>query len=107
MKSAGGGSSAHHAMLQRDSKDPWQMVLLEVKSDVDPFYSHPIYDDDELIGIVTSGGFGHRVQKNLALALLRKPISTDRISVGILGRRYAAKRLSRVPFDPENIRLKS
>ena len=96
------------SMLKRDRKGGWHSVLLEVEtSDVDPFYSHPVYDGTVLIGIVTSGGFGHRTRKNLAIALLRKPVSTDQVSIEILGRRYRAIALRNPPFDPDNKRLKS
>ena len=97
-----------NTMLTRDDKDPWQSVLLEIEADdIDPFYAHPVYDGDDLIGIVTSGTYGHRTARHLALALLRRPPSGQEISVKILGRRLPASILNEPPFDPTNTRLKA
>ncbi len=96
------------AMIARDKTSEWHSVLLEVQTNaVDPFYAHPVYAGDRVIGIVTSGGFGHRTGKQLALALLREPLSTDKVSVEILGRRCLAEVLHAPPFDPDNTRLRA
>ncbi|MCG6902429.1 MAG: FAD-dependent oxidoreductase [Rhodobacter sp.] len=93
------------AMLARRN-DGWEMVLLQVQTDaVDPFHAHPVLHRGAVVGVVTSGGFGHRTQTALALALLRRSGLTDGLGVGILGRIYPAKRLARAPFDPDNKRL--
>ena len=58
------------AMLARAK--PWDMVLLEIETgDIDPFYSHTVFADGASVGVVTSGAFGHRTGKTLALAFLR------------------------------------
>lgn len=94
------------AMLTREN-DGWRMVLLHLDSaGVDPFYAHPVLHGDDVVGIVTSGGFGHRVGHALALALLRGPGLTGGLSVEILGQRRAARVLERPPFDPLNTRMK-
>ncbi len=96
------------AMMARDATNGWHSVLLEVESgETDPFYAHPVYAGERVVGIVTSGGFGHRTGRQLALALLREPLSTDRVDVEILGQRCPAKRLHAPPFDPGNTRLKA
>lgn len=95
-------------IIDRDQSSDWHSVLLDVQGDaVDPFYAHPVYDDERVIGIVTSGGFGHRTGKQLALAVLREPLSTETVSVEILGSRYRADVLTSPPFDPDNTRLKA
>ncbi len=87
---------------------PWDMVLLEIDSgDVDPFYAHAVWQNDHPIGIVTSGAFGHRTGKVLALAYLRDASARDGLTVSILGQLRRATILREPPFDPENIRLKS
>ena len=87
--------------------DRWEMVLLDVDSgDLDPFYSHAVLHGDRHVGIVTSGSYGHRTGKTLALAYLREHGLRDRLSVDIIGRRFDARVLGKPPFDPENIRLK-
>ncbi|MEO3413202.1 FAD-dependent oxidoreductase [Roseovarius sp. CAU 1744] len=95
-------------MTARDRASQWRSVLLEIRGGaVDPFYAHPVYQGLRVIGIVTSGGFGHRTGKQLALALLRAPPLTGDLSVEILGQRYRADILPTPPFDPENLRLRA
>ena len=74
VKTKGRDFIGRDAMLQRAS-DPshWRMHLLQIDdTDSDPFYAHTVFVDDRPIGIVTSGGYGHRVQKALALAYFRE-----------------------------------
>ena len=90
------------------------MVLLAVDTDeVDPFYSHPLFHDGRPVGIVTSGGWGHRCGQALALAyLLQASLDTttgerDGLTVEILGRTVPARVLDAPPFDPTNERMKA
>ncbi|MGI3183568.1 GcvT family protein [Nioella aestuarii] len=93
-------------MLSRSGD--WHSVLLHIEDGTtDPFYSHPVWQGERIIGIVTSGGFGHRVGHALALALLREPLSGEALSIEVLGQRRAATVLDRPPFDPENICLRA
>lgn len=95
-------------MLTRAGAAPWDMVLLEIEAgEIDPFYSHPVYQGERIVGIVTSAAYGHRTCKTLALAYLRDPSATDGLSISILGQRRTATILIEPPYDPENIRLKS
>ena len=88
-------------------KNDWEMVLLEVEAgEVDPFHSHTIWQKDHPVGIVTSGDFGHRSGKTLALGYLRHPSARTDLSISVLGRHRRATILSKPPFDPENLRLK-
>lgn len=99
--------TGREAMLERQGAGAWDMVLLEIEpGEVDPFYAHPVCQGGREIGVVTSGAFGHRVGKHLALAYLREMPSTDGLDVKILGQRRAAKILPRAPYDPDNERLK-
>ena len=69
------------------------MHLLEFDDpEFDPFYAHPVFRGDEAVGMVTSGAFGHRLQKAIGLAYFRVPISRqDELEVEILGRRFGAR----------------
>jgi dimethylglycine dehydrogenase len=53
------------AMLARQQRDDhWRMELLEFdESEFDPFYMHSVFRGDEAVGMVTSGAYGHRLQK--------------------------------------------
>ena len=59
------------------------MKLLSIKSDLqDPFYAHSLYVGDETVGVVTSGGYGHRSQQTLALAYLSDPEKAMKANAG-------------------------
>ncbi|MEZ5760093.1 MAG: glycine cleavage T C-terminal barrel domain-containing protein [Paracoccaceae bacterium] len=81
------------------AEDRWEMVLLAVDTDeVDPFYSHPLFHDGRPVGIVTSGGWGHRCGQALALAYLRQRGLRDGLTVEILGRTVPARVLDAPPL---------
>jgi dimethylglycine dehydrogenase len=82
------------AMLARQRRDDhWSMELLEFEDpEFDPFYMHTIFRGDEAIGMVTSGSYGHRLQKPIGLAYFRAPVkSVDQLGVEILGRKSRAR----------------
>lgn len=99
----------HDALIARQAEDNnWEMVLLDIETgDVDPFYAHSLCHKEACVGIVTSGAFGHRTGKTLALAYLRDASARDNLTVSILGKMRTATILDTPPFDPQNIRLKS
>ena len=86
-------------------------VTIEVHgvTDADARGSEPIYRDGELIGRATSGGFGWRLGKSLALAFVQPGLATPGTSVEIeiLGVRHRATVVAESPFDPGNERLKA
>ena len=106
VKAEGRDFTGRDAMLKRPS--PWDMVLLEIDTDgaVEPFYSHSVFAAGRPVGVVTSGAYGHRVKKSLALAFLRDPAARDGLTVKMLGRERAARILDVPPYDPQNARLK-
>ena len=87
-----------------------RMVLLEIMGDgPDPFYSHPVFLNDKVIGIITSGAYGHRTQKILALAYLDAEYThtqNNGLAVEILGEKSQAIVLYRPPYDPDNKRMR-
>jgi dimethylglycine dehydrogenase len=88
-----------------------RFVTLEVHdvADVDALGNNPIYADGQLVGRATGGNYGFRVEKSLALAMLRpehaKP-DTD-LEMDILGTRHPVTVVPESPYDPENLRLRS
>ena len=71
--------------------------------------SEAIYQGDELVGRATSGGFGARTGKSLALAMVRPDLAAagTRLSIRILGDRYDATVIEESPYDPANERLRA
>ena len=103
------------ALLARAaSPEAWRMALLSIEpdGDADPFYAHTVWRGGQAIGIVTSGGPGHRTGTVLALAYLRPEAEVDgrfdhgALEISILGRRCAARVLDAPPYDPTNARLR-
>ncbi len=89
----------------------WQLVTMEVMgvTDADARGSEPIYLGEELIGRVTSGGYGWRVGKSLALAMVRPAhaaVGTE-LEIAILGQRHKAVIIPDSPFDPDNNALRA
>jgi dimethylglycine dehydrogenase len=88
-----------------------RFVTLEVSEpdDVDVRGSEPIVHNDELVGRATSGGFGWRVGKSLALGMVRPDLGEvgQKLKIRIFGRPYEAIVVPESPYDPDNARLKS
>jgi dimethylglycine dehydrogenase len=87
------------------------LVTMEVHgiTDADARGSEAIYQDDEIIGRATSGGYGWRVGKSLALAVIRPDLANvgAEFEIAILGVRHKATIIGDSPFDPDNNALRS
>lgn len=104
--------------IGRDALVAWQQkgfdntfVTLEVHgiTDADARGSEPIFHNGKLVGRATSGGFGWRINKSLALAMVAPELSQpgQELEITILGETYKATIIEESPFDPENQRLRS
>ena len=87
------------------------LVTLEVLdvSDADARGSEAIYREGQLVGRATSGGYGWRVGKSLALAMIapdHAAVGTE-LEISILGKTHKAVVIPDSPFDPENLALRS
>ena len=96
--------SAHEA------GDKWQLVTMEVHgvTDADARGSEAIFRDGELVGRATSGGYGWRTGKSLAIAMLPPSLAQmgANFDIAILGTDYRATIIADSPFDPANDRLR-
>jgi len=89
----------------------WTLVTLEVfdVTDADARGSEPIYRDGVLVGRATSGGYGARCEKSLALAMVgpeHAAVGTE-LEISILGTTHRAAVIADSPFDPDNNALRS
>ena len=86
-------------------------VTLEVHgiTDADARGSEGIYKNGELIGRATSGGFGFRVNKSLALGMVLSNYAIEgaELEIEILGQRHSATVIPESAFDAENLALRS
>lgn len=83
--------------------------LLVDAADADAAAVSIVYRGDEVVGLVTSGGYGYRLQQSIALAYVRTDLAVagTELQVEILGVRRRAV-VGREPlYDPENLRLRS
>jgi len=104
--------------LGRDGLVAWQragfrnrFVTLEVHgvTDADARGSEPIHHQGALVGRTTSGGYGWRLGKSLALGMVPPSLGDlgTELEVTILGERYRATVVEESPFDPKNERLRA
>ena len=86
-------------------------VTLEVHdiTDADARGSEGIYKNGELIGRATSGGFGFRVNKSLALGMVLSNYAIEgaELEIEILGQRHRATVIPESAFDAQNLALRS
>jgi dimethylglycine dehydrogenase len=78
-------------------------------TDADARGSEGLYCDGQLVGRATSGGYGFRTQKSLALGLVKAEYAAigTQLEIEILGERYAATVIEESAFDPDNAALRS
>ena len=90
----------------------WNFVTLEIQGvtdgDSDARGSEPLYARGQLIGRATNGGFGWRVNKSLALGMVKPGYSAigTELEIKILGKLFKATVIPESPYDPENKALR-
>jgi dimethylglycine dehydrogenase len=103
------GKAALEAWQKRGSDNGFvTMEVLDVV-DADARGSEAIYKDGEVVGRGTSGGYGWRCGKSLALGLVRVDLAKvgTELEIEILGKKYQAIVIEESPFDPKNECLRS
>jgi dimethylglycine dehydrogenase len=86
-----------------------RLVLLTVDAgDADAAKDDGIWIGDRLVGVVTSGAYGHHVGKSLALAYLDTDVADEapELTVFVVGEPLAARILPDIPYDPKGIKLR-
>ena len=93
------------AMAERDGNGPPQKVVtLAVDADdADASGFEPVWHDDNLVGFVTSGGYGHTLDQSLAMAMVNSDLATEGtgLKVHIVGVERNATVIAASPHDPE------
>ena len=104
--------------IGRDALTRWRergfanrLVTLEVHgvSDADALGNNPIFHGEELVGRATGGGYGFRVGKSLALAMVRPALAGigTRLRMDILGALHEVTVIPESPYDPDNEKLRA
>jgi len=99
------------ALADRDGEHDHKLVTLEIdSSDADPWGYEPIWYKDEYAGFVTSGAYGHTVNKSLALGYVKTQFldsSNDEFSVHVVDERRPAVIIPEASYDPSGSRMRS
>ena len=94
------------ALLEQVERGPRkQLVSMTVDCDIASAHGgDPVFAGSRQVGSVTSAGYGHRVQKNIAYAYIdpEQAIIGNRLSLGILGDSYDAAVVEPILYDPDN-----
>ena len=104
--------------IGRDGLAEWKskglsygFVTIEVHNvkDADALGNNPIYLDGKVIGRATSGGYGHRIEKSLVLAMINPSLIKIglKVKIDILGTKYDASIINESPYDPSNEKLRA
>ena len=77
--------------------------------DADAHGNEPVYAGGRIVGLTTSGAYGHAVRQSIAFAYIEpdQAVSGAELEIAILGRRCAARVLGEALYDPQNLRLRA
>jgi len=98
------------ALQDRQSVPDKRLVTIAVESpDADAAGYEPIWLGDQMVGFVTSGGYGHCAEMSLAMGYLKSTIPDGQmgLSVSILGERRSCRVLAQPPIDPTGARMRA
>ncbi|PXW72402.1 dimethylglycine dehydrogenase [Loktanella sp. PT4BL] len=104
------GKAALLAEKQAGVKKRFVTLTLDEPGPADAPYMSTIWVGDEVAGETTSGGWGYRVDKSIALGMLRADAAVPgaKVHVDIYGERYIATiQEDRPLWDPENSRIRA
>ncbi len=88
-----------------------KLVTLEIHNttDADVLGNNPIYENGTVIGRATGGDFGFRLNKSIALGMVKPELGNpgQKLKIDILGKMHEATILDESPYDPENKLLRA
>jgi dimethylglycine dehydrogenase len=87
-----------------------QIVTFQIEADrADAYTGEPIYCDGELAGYVSSGGYGYRVDKSLALGYVTPEFHEigRSFEIEVVGDLRPAVMVARSPYDPAGDRCRT
>ena len=102
------GKAALQNEKQQGSKKMFSTLIVEA-GPFDAPYMSTVWHGGEVVGETTSGDFGHRVGKSIALAMLRSDLAVAgvEVEVEIFGKRCkAVVQMDQPLWDPSNDRLR-
>ena len=95
----------------QDAPAPTQtLVMLEIDADTaDSAGFEPIWKDGAVVGMTTSGGYGHRLQRSFAMGLIDTALAATgtKLSVHIMGEERPALIIDMSPYDPSGQKMRA
>ncbi|MEQ8353978.1 MAG: FAD-dependent oxidoreductase [Kiloniellaceae bacterium] len=93
---------------QEGSRERLVPLVVEAGAEDAPFCA-AVWRGDKRVGLVTSGGYGHRLGQSLALAYVETALATEgsELEIEIFGERRKARVVSEPLYDPKNERLRA
>lgn len=98
------------AVSERSSGGEMRLVAFAVDAaDADAIGDEPIWHDGRPVGWVTSGAYGHRVKRSLALGYVPAALAdaSTGFEIEIIGERRHAERLAGCAYDSSGARMRS
>lgn len=102
------GRAALLAERQQGVRKRFATLIIEA-GDQDPPYMSTLWHGDTVVGEITSGGWGYRMNKCIALGMVRADLAVEGtgLEAEIFGKRYPAVVQANQPlWDPANERLR-
>ena len=103
------GRAAYEAQLAEGPSRKLVMLTLDPDPDepADVIGDEPIWHDGEVVGWVTSGGYGHSAKVSLALGYVPAELATaDGFEIEVVGRRRPARIQPEPVHDPQGLRMR-
>ena len=85
-----------------------KIIYLEIDvNGADAIGNEPVYHNNKIVGVITSGGYGFRVNKSLAFAYVESTLAQENkeFEVEIMGQKRPAISLKKMAYDSHNTRL--
>lgn len=97
-------------LTQRQNGVETELIMLDVEGQPLLLHDEPVLEEDRIVGFTTSGGYGPRTGRHLALACVTAstvPKSARKLRVEVAGNTYNARVLSEAVFDPKGKRMRT
>jgi len=104
--------------IGRAALDKWRakgfsnkLVTMEIHdiSNADVLGNNPIYDNGKVVGRATGGDYGFRLNKSLALGMVKPELAKvgQKLEIDILGKMHKVSIIEDSPYDSENKLLRA
>jgi len=104
------GKAALQNEKQQGSAKTFATLTLDNPGKADAPYMSPIWANGEIIGETTSGGWGYRIGKSVALGMIKTDLNVpgNKVEIDIYGEKFTATIQADAPlWDPQNERLRA